>query len=103
MGVIHSARGHVAQVMVFDNDDEAYLRWLAINPNGFVVNCGRPAQASYAVLHPAGCGSISGTPARGRTWTVAYRKVCAPRRAELDAWAQREAGASPSACALCHP
>lgn len=89
--------------MVFDHDDGAYLRWLATNPNGFVVNCGRPAQASYIVLHRAGCGSINGTPARGSTWTVAYRKVCAPSRNELDAWAHREAGASPSACALCHP
>ena len=94
---------HVVQVKVFDNDDTSYERWLTANPDGFVVNCGRPATASYIVLHRASCGTITGTPARGGTWTVAYRKVCAQSRAELNAWAQHEAGARPSPCGLCRP
>ncbi len=94
---------HVAQLEVFDHDDVAYLSWLAANPNGFVVNGGRPALASYIVLHRASCGTISGTPARGGTWTIAYRKLCAPTRTELEGWAGQEVGASPSPCGLCNP
>ena len=41
-----STLGRVAQVVVVDKDDGAYLRWLEANPDGFVVNCGRPATAS---------------------------------------------------------
>lgn len=72
------------QVVVFDHDDDAYRRWLAANPEGYVVNCGRPAVTSYIVLHRASCYSISGTPSRGSTWTIAYRKVCAPSRSFLE-------------------
>jgi len=94
----------MAQVMVFDHDEDGYRRWLATNPNDFVLNCGRPALASYIVLHRARCGTINGVPARGDTWTIAYRKVCSPARAELDAWARQEAGStSPSPCVFCHP
>jgi len=57
--------------MGFDHDEDGYRRWLATNLIGFVVNCGRPALASYIVLHRADCGTISGTPARGNTWTIA--------------------------------
>jgi hypothetical protein len=89
--------------MVFDHDEDGYRRWLLTNPNGFVVNCGRPARASYIVLHRVSCTTINGVPARGDTWTIAYRKVCSPARAELDGWARQEAGSSPSPCGLCHP
>jgi len=36
----------------FVNDD-GYLRWLAQNPNGFVVNSNRVPVSSYLILHRA--------------------------------------------------
>jgi len=38
----------------FVNDD-GYLRWLAQNPDGFVVNSNRVPVSSYLILHRASC------------------------------------------------
>ena len=39
----------------FVNDDDGYLRWLAQNPDGFVVNSNRVPVSSYLILHRASC------------------------------------------------
>ncbi len=39
----------------FFNDDDGYLRWLAQNPDGFVVNSNRVPVSSYLILHRASC------------------------------------------------
>ncbi len=38
------------------------------------------AEGQKLVLHRANSATINGVPARGDTWTIAYRKVCAPAR-----------------------
>ena len=43
----------------FLDDDDGYLAWIATNPDGFVLNVQRIANAGYVVLHHARCGSIS--------------------------------------------
>ena len=88
---------------VFDRDDAAYLSWLRTHPTGLVLNCERHPRAAYLVLHRAACRTINGSPARGRTWTADYIKVCADSRLELDDWASRQTGALPSPCGLCKP
>jgi hypothetical protein len=93
----------VLRLDLFDHDDAGYLGWLAANPGGFVINCGRPASASYIMLHRASCGTITGRPANGGVWTDDYQKVCAPKRADLVAWAVLSTGAAPSPCGICHP
>jgi hypothetical protein len=90
-------------VSIFDHDDAGYLSRLAADPDGFVLNCGRPASASYLPLHRASCRRINGTPANGAHWTISYRKVCSPSRLELETWAQQNTGASPSPCLVCCP
>jgi len=50
----------------FVNDD-GYLRWLAQNPNGFVVNSNRVPVSSYLILHRASAnGSTPLTAPTGR-------------------------------------
>ena len=87
----------------FLNDDAGYLLWLAHHPNGYVINCAHPPNASYIVLHRADCHTISGQPASGSSWTTAYQKLCADTVAELDSWAMAEAGATPTRCGTCQP
>jgi hypothetical protein len=83
----------------FIDDDAAYLGWLADHPDGFVINTGRTPSAAYLMLHRASCGTISGTPARGSTFTGDYTKVCGGQE-ELDAFA-RQLGGLASPCRLC--
>ena len=91
----------------FHNDDEGYLSWIAINPDGLVLNVRRMADPDYVVLHRARCGSIS-TDKRepGAYTTRGYRKVCAASVAELQLAAKREGrgdGSFSKRCGLCRP
>lgn len=83
----------------FIEDDEGYVDWLAGHPDGYVLNCWRPPQPSYLILHKATCGTING--AAGRNWTFAYQKVCGDTFGEVDLWA-RQIG-PPSCCGICKP
>jgi hypothetical protein len=83
----------------FVDDDAAYLGWLAEHPAGFVINTGRSPSAAYLMLHRASCGTISGVPARGATFTGDYTKVCGSRD-ELEAFASQLGGAA-QPCSLC--
>ena len=37
-------------VAIFMDDDNGYLRWIAANPGGFVLNCDRKPHARYLKL-----------------------------------------------------
>jgi hypothetical protein len=83
----------------FVDDDRGYLDWLDHHPDGFVVNTGRTPSAAYLMLHRAGCGTITGKPARGTTFTGEYAKVCGGRN-ELEEFA-RHLGGHAQPCGLC--
>jgi hypothetical protein len=83
----------------FVDDDGGYLDWLDHHPEDFVINTGRTPSAAYLMLHRAGCGSITGTPARGSTFTGEYSKVCGGRN-ELEEFA-RHLGGHAQPCGLC--
>jgi hypothetical protein len=87
----------------FVDDDAGYLAWLARHADGFVVNCDVVPRAEYVVLHRASCGTISGAPARGASWTVAYKKVCSVDSSEVVEWVRGAIGSSPAHCHLCTP
>jgi hypothetical protein len=83
----------------FVDDDRGYLDWLDHHPDGFVINTGRTPSAAYLMLHRAGCGTITGQPARGTTFTGEFVKVCGERN-ELEEFAGHLGGhAQP--CGLC--
>ncbi len=85
---------------VLQDDDPGYLRWLAAHPHDFVINTTRPSRGDYLTLHRASCSTITGSPARGSTWTEGdFLKACGTR-AELEVWARGQAGEALS-CGLC--
>ena len=92
-----------AVISVFDHDEPGYARWLRDHPVGSVLNCDREPKASYLMLHRSSCRTISGQPARGTTWTVAYVKVSSDSQAQLDEWARSRTGANPTRCGSCAP
>lgn len=83
----------------FVDDDRGYLDWLDHHPDGFVINTGRTPSAAYLMLHRSGCGTITGKPARGTTFTGDYARVCGERN-ELEEFA-RHLGGHARACGLC--
>jgi hypothetical protein len=46
-------------VIVFSDNEAAYLRWVAKHPNGFVVNTRRELDPDYLVLHRATCATVN--------------------------------------------
>jgi hypothetical protein len=89
-------------VVVFVDDDAAYLRWIAANPNARVLNAARSLVAA-PTLHRATCHTISGTPARGRVWTGPYIKACADDTVALQRWTEANIGRAPRPCGTCAP
>jgi hypothetical protein len=91
-------------VVVFADADAAYERWLSEQPAGFVLNVlGTPA-SGVPMLHAATCHTISGTPARGRTWTSAdYIKACSLDRHALTRWLAANGTGDAQACGTCSP
>jgi hypothetical protein len=86
----------------FERDELRYRRWLDAHPTGFVLNCEQSPRPSYLILHHAECGTINGTPARGKFWTKDCIKVCAASRREIETWIARcTDGGTAQECQLC--
>ena len=64
-----------------------------------MINTGRTPSAAYLMLHRTSCGTITGTPARGTTFTGEYAKQCGERE-ELEEFA-RQLGGHAEPCGLC--
>ena len=87
--------------ITFDRQDKGYLDWIDGHQHGYVVNTYRNPHPGYLRLHRASCGTISGTPARGTTWTDGdFVKVCSESIQELDCRARREANGTLKPCGL---
>ena len=84
----------------FVDDEDGYLRWLAENPSGFVVNSHRSPVADYLVLHRASCRWIN-TGARNNWTTTGYIKTCSASVPPLVAWAARVATGRLQPCGAC--
>ena len=87
----------------FVDDDKGYLGWVAQNPEGYVLNIQRGLNPSDACLHRASCHTITGTPARGSTWTKEYIKICSTMLGALDDWARDQVQEDIRGCGTCHP
>jgi hypothetical protein len=87
----------------FRDDDRGYLAWLAVHPDGYVINIGRSHSESAARVHRAGCRTISGQNPRGGAWTGPYVKICAEHVPELEQWAIEQVGKPIPPCGVCHP
>ena len=87
--------------ITFRDNEAGYVRWVATNTDGYVINTYRKPNANYLILHRATCGTITGTPARGDQWTRDFIKICSTNRADLERWARDTTGGTPTPCRLC--
>lgn len=90
----------------FANDDAGYLKWLAENPTGFVLNVEQHPRPEYLILHRATCSTIAKQRDDGAYTDRGYRKVVANDLTELQGFARqigRPDGSFSKACGHCHP
>lgn len=87
---------------IFKDNEQAYLRWLVVNADGFVVNTTSTPSPGYLVLHTAQCRTI-GAEGPGNYTNRDYIKVCSTERSELRRWAQDTVGGNLERCSVCDP
>lgn len=82
----------------FQDRDTDYLGWVAVHPDGYVINIGR-SRRGYARLHRTTCRTITSRP----PFTGPYIKICSGGITELDRWARSRTAAVAERCGTCRP
>ena len=93
--------------LVFQNNEQGYLQWLAKESSGYVLNAKVTPSGDYLVLHTARCKAIrvSRAGAHPACFTGnGYIKICAVDVQELNDWIG-ELGFNDFSkkCEICHP
>ena len=82
-------------VVIFTRDDIQYRRWLASNPEGFILSCCyRPANTDYPRLHRVTCKSTNSPRVAGYV-PEDYYKACAGEAEELEKYAAGKISGGP--------
>lgn len=89
-------------MIIIINDDDAYLRWIEENPDGYLINAARKPKANYIVLHKSSCGTMSSSE-RSNWTTTDLLKVCSNDIEELKEWALETTGGTCQSCQICNP
>jgi hypothetical protein len=91
-------------MVIFLNEERAYLSWTGHHREGFVVAGLRRPTKKTPVLHRAACGEIkSGSGGRSHWTTGRHLMACSLDRQELIEWSRREYDEPPLACGECRP
>lgn len=91
-------------MIIFLNEDRAYLGWITHHRQGFVLDGLRKPKLSHLLLHRATCREIKAANSSRRHWTTGAKlKACSLNRDELETWAADETGTAPAQCVSCHP
>ncbi|MGI5840280.1 MAG: hypothetical protein ACOX8W_11550 [bacterium] len=89
-------------MVIFMSDDFQYRRWLAMNPDGYVLNCCYQAEnTEYPRLHRAACRNLNAPRVEGYS-PRDYFKACAADTEELEKYAGTKFGRL-RVCPLCSP
>jgi 5-methylcytosine-specific restriction endonuclease McrA len=94
----------MADVHLFENDERDYMQWLASNPQGYVLNLGRPPNKNYLMLHRVTCGDISqAQPKRGPEQFTGgqYNKLCGSSHESITLWLRQNISGVLSFTHLC--
>jgi hypothetical protein len=91
-------------MIIFINDDRAYLHWTTHHRQGFVLDGRRKPKVGHLMLHRAMCPEIKRAISKRTHWTTGARlKACSIDLDELRAWAVEESGSEATPCENCRP
>ncbi|HQU45568.1 MAG TPA: hypothetical protein PK867_22335 [Pirellulales bacterium] len=89
-------------MIVFLDEEHAYLYWVAHHRAGYVLDGFRKPTKSRLVLHRATCPDIKTSQTRRTHWTTGrHLKACSLDFDSLKAWAVEQADAEPKPCPTC--
>lgn len=89
-------------MILFLDEERAYLNWAAHHRAGFVLDCMRHPTKAHLTLHRATCPTIKRSPSKRTHWTTGkHMKACSLDVGQLKAWALDQAGHEPTECAEC--
>ncbi|MFN8562849.1 MAG: hypothetical protein U0703_14820 [Anaerolineae bacterium] len=89
-------------MLIYDDAEQAYLRWVQAHPNGYVLNAAKgEGKLASVTLHRATCRSIGSNQHTNYT-TTSYNKVCSLKKQELVDWGRKHSR-SFKECSLCKP
>ncbi len=89
-------------MVIYLNDDRAYLSWISHHRHGFVVDGKRKPAEGKVTLHRATCSRVK-PHKRARLTSGAHLKACSLDADELEAWTVEQTGGGPTPCGECHP
>lgn len=89
-------------MILFLNEDRAYLYWVTHHRSGFVLDCHRKPTKNHLTLHRANCPAIKHSATKTTHWTTGqHMKACSLDAEELKAWANDQVGIEPNSCDAC--
>lgn len=90
-------------MIIFLDEDRAYLSWVAHHRAGFVLDGRRKPRLGHLTMHRACCAAIKSAPSRQFQWTTGAKlKACSLDRTELVGWAADQTN-QPNSCQDCQP
>lgn len=91
-------------MLIFANEERAYLSWVGHHHQGFVLDWLKKPTRKQPVLHRATCERIRKSTGRKTHWTTGrHVKACSLDAEELIAWATYELETSAVPCDECDP
>ena len=89
-------------MILFLDEDRAYLSWVTHHRNGFVLDGHRKPTNHRMTLHRATCPETKHSATKPTHWTTSHHmKACSLDAEELKRWAKEQTGADPSGCVSC--
>lgn len=89
-------------MIIFLDEELAYLSWVTHHRAGFVLDCLRPPSKGRRTLHRAVCPEIKTSSKKRTHWTTGrHMKACAMDEESLKTWAAEQTGAALRDCPQC--
>ena len=89
-------------MILFLDEDRAYLSWVTHHRSGFVLDCHRKPTKHHLILHRAIRPAIKHSATKTTHWTTGHHmKACSLNADELKTWAHEQTGANASGCVSC--
>lgn len=89
-------------MIVFIDEERAYLYWVAHHRAGFVLDCFRKPSKSRLMVHRPTCAEIKASSNKHTHWTTGrHMKACSLDVESLKAWVIDQAGTEPQLCPTC--
>lgn len=91
-------------MIIFLNEDRAYLSWVTRHRQGYVIDGRRKPKAGLFFMHRATCDAIKSASSPRLHWTTGAKvKAYSLDQQELETWVTDEIGANLRYCESCRP